>query len=267
MRRIVILVSICCIGAILLSSKCGSEVTAIEFSSSEENGTALTHRSLSSRPRISGNIMAELDTASWDGYEKPKTVKFNKLKGARLQGLDFALDKCLREMYGFELINPKRPRYGLFEFDDVERMRLSKNDTLYAIIAAAGPLGNKAWSPRYYMFWNGTDTISKDVLYLGQDGYPPHRRVKYNCRHIEGKNLRYSLGMLKDCLSTKLHGADSLSILPPRYWAPLEYMMEDPNNLISFAVKMIFRDGVVTRAWVTKFYNGGICILQKTIYN
>ena len=269
MRRIVILVSICCIGAMLGVFKCGTDVTAIVYSetSSTERapqwGTSNYASNNNDTQRL-WKVFEDMDTASWEGYGKPKTVKFNELKGARLQGLDFTLDKCLHEKYGFELINPERPRYGLFEFDDVERMSLQPVDTVYAIIAAPGytpSYNGPKWSPRHYMFWNRRDTVFKD-RYKGP--LTRLRRESIGKRRINGENLMYTLGALRDLLSTKLHGADSLDALPPRYWAPLEDMEGDPNKYITFAIKMIFKNGVVTKAWVTKFYNGSIEIVRRT---
>lgn len=254
MKKFVLLVSLCGIALMFGAFKCGSAVTAIEFASSERTErTAMQHNSISESVQ-SKDPMELLDTASWEGYEQPKTVEVNGLIGVKLQGLDFVLDKHLRNMYGYAIINPERTRYGLYEFDYVEHMRLNKNDTLYAIIAAPGYQYNE-WISRAYMFWTKNDTVAKDSPI---DNYPIRLGTDVKRRLNTKKRLLYSVGHLKECLSTRLHGADSLDFLPPRYWAPIEDVEGDPNHYITFAIKMIFKDGVITQAWVTKFYNGAI---------
>lgn len=203
------------------------------------------------------NAFESLDTASWEGYKKPKTVNFKQLKGDSLKGLDFVLDKHLREMFDFALINPEEPRYGLYEFDDVERIQLNKNDTLYAIIAAPGCTGNN-WESRFYMFWTKNDTVAKDSWRGDPINYPIYPKTHSKKRLKSAGRIIYSMGVLKECLSTSLLGADSLDALPPRYWAPLEEVEGDPNKYITFGIKMIFKDGIITRAWITEFYNGAV---------
>lgn len=189
-------------------------------------------------PKAISDSLVQDDVTIVDTVEPSKlhTVALTDLEGLAFTGLDFALDEVLSRKFKFNIIDPARHRYGLYEFDKVEQTFQNKNDTVFGIIMHNWPVYT---FPVYYCFWNAIDTVT------------PHKRYQIKNGWNSPTELKISID--SNTLPCRLLSNNKIDSLPDFYRIPV-----DSGGYRSIALKLIFRDGLIKQAEATPFYNAAI---------
>lgn len=162
---------------------------------------------------------------------RPVWHNMASLKGEGIKRSDFKICEEIKQLYDVDLLNRYDRRWGMLLYQYVEQMRINGNDTVNGLIISRFGINN-------FIFWNSSDTTQ--FYRLQKTGFRQNNRYYFSHRNPEDLDV---VKMLSDnTIDTQL---------PEQYWTPAFGRF----SCTAFAIKLIFKDGLIDEAAVLKLYD------------
>lgn len=178
---------------------------------------------------------------SVDSTRRPVVMRMESLNGTNLKRVDIAIIAEIKRLYDFNLFGgtlQDKERFGLYDFERVENMRLNRQDTVNGLIMK--------WSESMmpsYLFWNSNDTIT---MY----------RLKNTGHHLINDNRSRFRSTIEPMRMDAVRMISENTIgdsLPPQYWEP-----RMQQSTTCFGVRLYITEGVINKAEILKLYDAHI---------